>query len=68
MFMVLRQGGCYNTMVTLSDQAIKEGNWWLSQVEVWNRKCLINPNPAIVIQSDASKRGGAMYMYAREYA
>lgn len=55
--MVLRQGGGYNTIVTLSDQAIKEVNWWVNQVEVWNRKSLINPNPAVIIQSDASKKG-----------
>lgn len=55
--MVLRQGRGYNTIVTLSDQAINEVNWWVNQVEVWNKKSLINPNPAVLIQSDANKKG-----------
>lgn len=53
----LKMGGGFNTIVMLSDQAIKEVNWWVNQVEVWNRKALINPNPAVIIQSDTNKKG-----------
>uniref|UniRef100_A0A1X7TYZ9 Reverse transcriptase/retrotransposon-derived protein RNase H-like domain-containing protein n=1 Tax=Amphimedon queenslandica TaxID=400682 RepID=A0A1X7TYZ9_AMPQE len=53
---------CYDTPCRLSSAAIKELEWWNTQLMSWNKKSLVLRQPDLHIESDASLRGwGALF-------
>ena len=53
----LRSGGHYESQVVLNQEAIKELQWRAENLMAWNGRALAQPDPSIVIESDASKEG-----------
>ena len=43
--------------VTLSDQAKRDLNWWIQNLNLYNRLFFITPSDQIIIRSDASSKG-----------
>ena len=48
--------GNFNKPVTLSSASLRELQWWIENLPHAS-KCISNPVPSILIQSDASKMG-----------
>jgi len=53
----LHMGGHCDQLVTLDQEAKSELLWWSVELEQWNGKALLNPEPHITIQSDSSLQG-----------
>ena len=53
----LSQKYSYQQLVTLDLKAKKELMWWIQNLNLCNGRCLIQPPPQLVIQTDASKTG-----------
>jgi hypothetical protein len=47
----------YQAPVILSPQAREELRWWLAHMEAWNGRAVIEPQPDLVIETDASNQG-----------
>ena len=53
----LRSGGHYESQVVLNQEAIEELQWWAENLMAWNGRALAQPDPSIIIESDASREG-----------
>ena len=53
----LRSGGHYESRVVLNQEAIEELQWWAENLMAWNGRALAQPDPSIIIESDASREG-----------
>lgn len=53
----LRQFQDFNTVVVLDRNAREELTWWQESLQSWNGKAVLEPNPDIVIETDASLLG-----------
>ena len=53
----LRSGGHYESQVVLNQEAIEELQWWAENLMAWNGRALAQPDPSIIIESDASRDG-----------
>ena len=45
-------------MIVLTEEARKELEWWVENLQLTKGKTLINPQPQITISTDASLEGG----------
>ena len=43
--------------VILSQESLKEVQWWIHHLQEWNGREITRPNPDLIIQSDASLQG-----------
>ena len=53
----LRSESHYESQVVLNQEAIKELQWWAENLMAWNGRALAQPDPSIIIESDASREG-----------
>ena len=53
----LRSGGHYESQVVLNQEVIEELQWWEENQMAWNGRALAQPDPSIIIESDASREG-----------
>ena len=53
----LHSGGHYDHTLVLDQTSRQELEWWIQKLESWNGKALLQPNPLIIIKSDASLLG-----------
>ena len=53
----LRSGGHYESQVVLNQEAIEELQWWAENLMAWNGRALAQPDPSIIIESNASREG-----------
>ena len=47
----------FNSMIVLTEEARKELEWWVENLQLTKGKTLINPQPQITISTDASLEG-----------
>ena len=52
----LRRKG-YDGQVTISPEARRDLQWWAENLSTWNGRAIRDPNPNMVIETDASKKG-----------
>ena len=53
----IRLGGHYESQLVLNQEAIEELQWWAENLKDWNGRALAQPDPSIIIESDASREG-----------
>jgi len=54
---LLHNNQSYETEITLTEESKQELRWWLYNLQQWNGKAIISPNPDLMITTDASKKG-----------
>ena len=53
----LQQERCYYQQITLNQKSKQELTWWIQNLSLCNGRCLVQPPPQMMIQTDASKIG-----------
>ncbi|XP_044159551.1 uncharacterized protein LOC122944893 [Bufo gargarizans] len=53
----LRAGATYGELVVLDQDTRDELTWWIHNLDAWNGKAIVGPQPDVVIESDASLQG-----------
>ena len=53
----LQEDQSYSTVITLSDEAREDLEWWQDHFTQWNGRNLITHNSALTIETDASTKG-----------
>ena len=48
---------CYQATVLLNRNSKEELEWWIQNLQIFNRRCLIQPQTFLTIRTDASKKG-----------
>ena len=49
------------TRVTLTEDCLTELCWWIGHLRQWIRRALLSPDPDMIVQIDASKKGWGAY-------
>jgi len=53
----LQKNQCYHHQVVLDADSKQELMWWIQNLTICNGRCLVQTQPQIIIQTDASKTG-----------
>ena len=54
---ILQQERCCYQQITLNQKSKQELTWWIQNLSLCNGRCLVQPPPQMIIQTNASKTG-----------
>lgn len=57
----IREGLSYEDQIVLPQEALEELRWWQDHLFAWSGKALLQKNPDLVIETDASHTGWGAY-------
>ena len=62
---MLQQERCYYQQITLNQKSKQELTWWIQNLSLCNGRCLVQPQPQMIIQTDAGTGEKTPYQYIR---